>query len=249
MNANNQTFILIRGLWRERRHWGEFISILQNRFPDANIIALDVPGNGLLNHQTSPNTISGLTDALRQQLADRNNLTLIALSMGGMIGLDWMSRYPDEIKSAILINTSARPHSPFFQRLRWQCYPEIIKTTLCSTPEKIEKLALKLTSNFQPNNKELLNSWLHFRQQNPVSKKNAFSQLLASAKFSIKTPPQKPLLIVYSKNDHLVDYHCSLKLHQLWHTDYKRHETAGHDVPLDDPKWLAQVIYQWVNSL
>jgi hypothetical protein len=45
-----------------------------------------------------------------------------------------------------------------------------------------------------------------------------------------------------------VDYRCSLKLAQTWGGDYRQHETAGHDLPLDEPEWLAQVIKQWFDS-
>ena len=248
MNLNKQCFVLIRGLIREQRHWGEFVQILQDQHPNADIITLDIPGNGRLYKQTSPSTIAEYTDALRQQLTGRSNLNLIALSMGGMIALDWMARFPTEIKSAILVNISVRPYSPFFQRLRWQNYPAII-IMLLDSPDQMEQKILSLTSNEHGENKVLLEKWQLWGKQNPVSKTSALNQLLAAAKFSVQIKPLHPVLIVSAKNDRLVNYHCSLKLHQLWQTDYQQHDTAGHDLPLDDPLWLAQKIQQWVFSL
>lgn len=248
MTKAKPCFVLIRGLIREQRHWGDFIPILQRQFPDSEIIALDIPGNGCLHHQTSPNNISAYTDSLRQQLSKKDNINLIALSMGGMVALDWMTRFPTEIKSAVLINTSVRPHSAFFHRLRWQIYPDIFKM-LWHTAEQIEQQILDLTSNTYNNNDELLKQWQIWRKQNPVSKTSALNQLIASAKFSAQTKPLHPTLIVASKKDLLVNYCCSQKLQQLWKTDYQEHETAGHDLPLDDPQWLTQVIYRWINTI
>ncbi len=70
-NKNKSCFVLIRGLLREQRHWDEFTQSLTQQFPDTEILTLDILGNGGLYQQTSPNTIEGLTEALRSQLAGK----------------------------------------------------------------------------------------------------------------------------------------------------------------------------------
>ena len=245
MSKNKSCFVLIRGLLREQRHWGEFTQLLAQQFPDAEILTLDIPGNGSLYQQTSPNTIKDLTEALRAQLADKKNLNLIAISMGGMIAIDWMNRHPLEINSAVLINTSVRPYSPFFHRLRWQNYPSIL-TMLFNSVEKMDHNILALTSNLHQNDTALLADWQKWRTQYPVSKISAINQLRAAAQFLASEKPTHPLLIIGAKNDRLVDYRCSLALHKAWHSDYLQHDTAGHDLPLDDPKWLTQEIEKWL---
>ncbi len=249
MKHSHNKFVLIRGLLRESRHWGEFSNILQQYFPDAEIHTPDIPGNGRLHDHTSPNTIAGLTDALRQQIPVRHKLNLIAVSMGGMIAIDWMNRYPDEISSAVLINTSVRPCSPFYQRLRWQLYPAIMKMLFHSRHQR-ELDILKLISNRHQQDSELIKSWQQWQQQYPITATSAKNQLLAAAKFSITSQhPNPPILIVASKADRLVNYRCSLTLQQIWQTDYQQHDTAGHDIPLDEPIWLINVISQWLGSL
>ena len=117
--TGNEHFVLIRGLLREARHWGEFTGSLQQQFPHATINTPDIPGNGRLHQIASPTTIAEMTEALREQINTNQPLRLIALSMGGMIASDWMIRYPHEVEAAVLINTSARPFSPFYHRMRW----------------------------------------------------------------------------------------------------------------------------------
>ena len=77
-------FVLLRGLWRETRHWGEFPSHLQQQFPGALISTPDIPGNGLRNHETSPDTIAGMTDALRQ-LTDTAGARTVADARLGLV--------------------------------------------------------------------------------------------------------------------------------------------------------------------
>lgn len=240
-------FVLLRGLWREARHWGEFPGHLQQRFPNALISTPDIPGNGLRNQEISPDTIGGITDALRQQVNLSQPVRLVALSMGGMIAIDWMMRYPAEIEAAVLINTSARPLSPFYRRLRWTAYAHVLRLLFHSREER-EADILRLTSNRHSQDSKLLESWRQWQRQSPVSPASARNQFLAAVKFSITTKPQQPLLVVTSRADRLVDYRCSHKLARTWNADYVEHESAGHDLPLDEPEWLAEVIQRWFSS-
>ncbi|WP_305907009.1 alpha/beta hydrolase [Methylomarinum sp. Ch1-1] len=239
-------FVLIRGLLREARHWGEFTDDLRQRFPNARILTPDLPGNGRLHRLTSPNTIAAMTEALREQIKVGIPVDLIALSMGGMVAIDWMARYPDEIRSSVLINTSARPLSPFYRRLRWQSYPRLI-SMLCHSKQQQEQDILSLTSNRHRGDSELLSNWRQWQRQCPVTSYSARNQLRAAANFTLPPRPPHPMLIVASGGDRLVDCRCSRQLYQAWRTDYRQHDTAGHDLALDEPAWLADSIKQWLS--
>ncbi|MER0203373.1 MAG: alpha/beta hydrolase [Nitrosomonas sp.] len=240
-------FVLLRGLWREARHWGKFTAQLQQQFPTALISTPDIPGNGMRNHETSPDTIAAMTDALRQQINSNQPIRLIALSMGGMIAIDWMTRYPAEIEAAVLINTSARPLSPFYRRLRWTAYPHVLPLIFHSAAQR-ESDILRLTSNRHQHDTKLLESWQQWQRQNPVALASARNQFLAAMKFSVTAQPNQPVLVVTSRADRLVDYRCSQKLAQTWNTNYVEHESAGHDLPLDEPEWVAQNIRHWFDT-
>ncbi len=244
---NNKHFVLLRGLLREARHWGKFIKELQEQFPDADIFTLDIPGNGQLHHAVSPKTIACMTDALRQQVPTRSHLKLVALSMGGMIAIDWMIRYPEEIDIAVLINTSVRPISPFYYRLRWTSYLKIIKMISHSAPQR-ERDILALTSNKHHHDSRLVSDWQQWQKACPVSTHSAINQLWAAAKFSIKVKPEQPILIITSQTDRLVDHRCGMNLAKAWQTDHVTHKTSGHDLPLDEPVWLAKTIRKWLMN-
>lgn len=249
MNEHNPPFLLLRGLVREQRHWGDFIAILQQHFPQTDMITLDIPGNGRLYQQTSPRSIAGMTDALRAQLSSlavQTPFNLIGISMGGMIAIDWMLRYPNEIASGVLINTSISNYAPFYQRLRWQNYASFFKM-VWQAPAQREQTGLALTANLQGNNAQVLENWQRWQQECPVSLKSACNQLLASATFKAHQKPVQPLLILTATADRLVDCQCSIKLHEVWQTDFAQHSRAGHDLPLDDPWWVSEMIKVWLE--
>lgn len=245
--TNNEHFVLLRGLLREARHWGKFINELQEQFPCADILTPDIPGNGRLHHAVSPKTIARMTDALRQQVPICSHLKLVALSMGGMIAIDWMTRYPEEIDAVVLINTSARPVSPFYYRLRWTSYAQIMRVISHSASQR-ELDILALTSNKRRHDSRLASDWQEWQKACPVTTRSAMNQLLAAAKFSIKVKPQQPILIITSQTDRLVDYRCGMSLAKTWQADHVTHKTAGHDLPLDEPEWLANTIKNWLRN-
>ena len=150
-----------------------------------------------------------------------------------------------EIQSAVLINTSARPLVPFYHRVRIAAYPQIVKMVFQS-PVCREADILALTSNKRDNDKALLEIWQAWQEKNPISFLSAINQCLAVIKFSITSRPQQPILVVASKADRLVDYRSSVKLAQVLHAEYVQHDTAGHDLPLDEPEWLVDVIHRWI---
>lgn len=230
---------------RESGHWGDFLPQFQKRFPDKEIIALDLPGSGVLWNTVCPTSISAMVDQLRKDFyqADEDS-HLFAISLGAMVGLDWMHRYPKDFQSAILVNTSLRGLSPIYQRLLPRNYFTILKSFI-SSPLQIEKNILAMTSNRTENHEKIAQDWEKIHTVRPVSKMNAIRQLLAAVK--CRPPREKPkskLLLLNSLEDHLVSPECSKALANLWNVPIRSHPSAGHDLTLDEPQW---VLDQWQN--
>lgn len=245
-------WILLRGLMREARHWGDFPEMLATGLPDAQVVALDLPGNGIYHQERSPGTISAMTEHCRQQCHALGILPpyhLLALSLGGMVASDWASRYPEEVSGAVLINTSLHPYSPFYHRLRPRQYATLIGL-LCnpSNAPKRERTILRLTSNRAAPD-ELLQSWIRFAIQHPVRPINAMRQLLAAVRYRAQQPPPSvALLILSGGGDRLVNPRCSRALHQRWQAPLKVQPDAGHDLTLDAPGWVVAQVRLWITS-
>lgn len=245
-------WVLLRGLMRETRHWGEFPHILSRHLADADILTLDLPGNGSLHRERSPSHVQEMTEACRRQLGERGVAApyhLLALSLGAMVATDWSTRYPEEISGAVLINTSLRPFSPFYQRLRPHNYPALLRLAIGNPEAAVrERIILRLTSN-RHTAASLLSEWMRYLREHPVARDNALRQLLAAMRYEApQKAPNVPLLVLSAHSDRLVDSRCSATLARLWQVPLRVHQTAGHDLTLDEPEWVAQQIQEWVNA-
>ena len=123
-------WVFLRGLIREQRHWEDFPTRFQAAFPDARVHLLDLPGNGSLCDRPSPIRIDHMVDAARLQLQLRGvhgPINLLAISLGGMVAIEWMRRFPRQIERAVIINSSLRRMGSFSDRLRVDNYPAILR--------------------------------------------------------------------------------------------------------------------------
>lgn len=246
------TWILLRGLTRERRHWGDFPERLRLECGAAAVHAIDLPGNGSLNGQESPTQVADMARSCRTQLLERGIAPpyfVLAMSLGAMVAVDWAMRQPEEIGGCVLINTSLRPFSPFYHRLKPRNYLPLINLLLQRDAESRESGVLHLTSSHAicP---EKLAEWADYARQNPVSPRNALRQLLAAVRYAAPAAkPAAPVLILTGAQDRLVDPRCSHRLAARWDTSFAEHPTAGHDLPLDDAVWVAQQVGRWAQRL
>lgn len=241
-------WILLRGLTRESGHWGPFLTRFAQAMPDSRVIALDLPGNGELHRQRSPLRVPDMVAHCRAQLQARGvapPYTLLAMSLGAMVALDWAQTHPAEVTAQVLINTSVRPFNAFYQRLRPANYGSLLALMLPGTSaENWEQAILRMTSHHAPAG--TLAHWLALRQAHPVSRSNALRQLTAAARFCAHPgPPPCPTLLLASLADQLVNVACSRALAQTWHCALRLHPSAGHDLPLDDAPWVIEQIRHW----
>ena len=245
------TWIFLRGLTRERRHWGDFMEKFQRSVTGSQVVALDLPGNGSLYQESSPLCVHDMVAHCRQQLAHlgvKPPYSLLAMSLGAMVAVDWSSRYPEEIAANVLINTSMRPFCPFYQRLRPANYGALLKLAFSNaTSEAWERTVLLLTSNLASD--AILPHWTSMRLECPVSRANALRQLVAAAGFHApETKPLAPTLVLASEQDHLVSVECSKALARHWHCALRVHASAGHDLTLDDGPWVAAQVRAWLQD-
>lgn len=246
------TWILLRGLTRESRHWGGFVDCLDQALPGHQLVALDLAGNGLLNRQASPSRVSEMVENCRAQLAQRHidpPYHVLAMSLGAMVAVAWAQAYPQEVAAQVLINTSMRPFNPFYQRLQPANYGVLLKLALFGAdPEQWERAVLRMTSN--RSDASVLPLWLALRRAYPVSYRNAIRQLLAAARFHVPPGPvPAPTLLLASEHDQLVSVECARSMARHWHCTLRIHPEAGHDLPLDDGQWVTHQVREWVLAL
>lgn len=240
-------WILLRGLTREQGHWGEFREQLEAAFPEHHFHPVDLPGTGVHFRDPCPNTITGIREKVQRQISHiPGPYGILALSMGGMVALDWAQHAAEgEIQALVLINTSSG-FSPFWQRMRPGAWARIVK--LLTRRELFDREAdiLRLTCNRDP---ELatIKHWYSIQRQRPVAMNAALQQLRAAVSFTpLSHRPLPDALLLASKRDRIVHWRCSEALEQRWQWTFNLHPDAGHDLPLDDPQWIITHMRQWL---
>jgi pimeloyl-ACP methyl ester carboxylesterase len=248
------TWVLLRGLMRESRHWGEFTEQFRSAM-GTQIVTPDFPGNGRLRAEASPDSVAAMADACRAQLKQQGYeppYRLLALSLGAMVAVEWCAQHPDELERMVLINTSLAPYNPFYHRLRPANYPALTRFLIDGSITQRERTILRITSNkarSAQEQSELLERWVSYAQECPVTRANILRQLRAAITYrALPTAPISPLLLLASKQDQLVNVKCSLALAERWGSTIGLHPTAGHDLPLDDGEWVAQQVKEWIKG-
>jgi pimeloyl-ACP methyl ester carboxylesterase len=247
-------WILLRGLTREARHWDDMpdalraAGVLGN---DDRLVALDLPGNGALSAVSSPTSVTAMTTQVRTAALGAG-LTppyrLFAMSLGGMVAVDWAQRHALEIDAMVLINTSLRPFSRAWERLRPQAWPAAWRigsnwqdAARCETGIHALTCARSATRDAD------VTRWTAIRQSAPVTRVNALRQLAAAARYrAASRRPACATLVLSSRGDGLVSPACSRKLAEAWHLPHRIHPWAGHDLPHDDPAWVARAVSTWL---
>jgi pimeloyl-ACP methyl ester carboxylesterase len=253
--AGMTTWVFLRGLTREARHWGDFPVRFQAAFAGeldaADIVCPDLPGNGRLHAAVSPISIDAMVESCRATLKAQGRpppYHLLALSLGGMVALAWAARHAEECRAAVLISTSVRPYCTLLERLRPQAWSTLLRL-LPARGIARERAILELTSARASESQSLLPIWADYARESPVTRLGAMRQLLAAARFAMPQRPAVPLLILAGAADRMVHPDCSRRLARIWQADFALHPGAGHDVPLDAGEWVAREVRRWIEGV
>jgi pimeloyl-ACP methyl ester carboxylesterase len=254
--AQAPVWVLLRGLSRESGHWGVFPEHLLRELralqPASRMVMLDLPGTGTLRRQASPTQVSAIVDACRAQLQRHGvagPVSLVGMSLGAAVLSEWASRYPNEVEAGVLINPSLRPFSELFRRPRPLNYLGLLLLSLSRFSARMREVrVLSLTTRLTPA-QAVIDSWVELQRQHPLGVRNTARQLLASMRYrASRTRPSAPMLLLCSKADNLVDWRCSQAISRAWGAPLRLHTKAGHDLPLDDPQWVARAVAEWLRD-
>jgi pimeloyl-ACP methyl ester carboxylesterase len=255
-NRPVRTWLLLRGLTRERRHWEDFPDVLARHFPHDRISFHDYPGNGARYDEKSPDTIGDMVDDARAAVKTCDGpVYIIGISLGSMVAIDWLTRYPAEVSAAVLISTSLRGLSPFYQRLLPGNYPAIIRSLLYRrdirrNEQDILNMVSSMAVNDAQRSRNIIDHWVNYAKEYPVSACNTLRQLQAASRYRLdirQAKPDVPMLVLRGMQDHMVSPECSQRFAEHWQLPVRTHEGAGHDIPLDDPEWVCEQIAAWLE--
>lgn len=248
-----KNWILLRGLARESAHWGDYVPLMRTMFPDAQITTLDLPGTGRFYRDESPKTITAIAEIVRGHALElgllQQPVTILALSLGGMVAWEWLHNHPDDSCGAALISTSFAGLNPIYQRLRWQSYGQFFALLAQRNLYKRELAIIRLVNNSRELDGKLAQEWEQIQKERPISLKNMYNQILAAATYQPNpAKPTQPVLLLNAKGDRLVASSCSEAIQKKWQLELRTHPWAGHDLTVDDGAWVALQLKEWVTQ-
>ncbi|MFZ9885859.1 MAG: alpha/beta fold hydrolase [Myxococcota bacterium] len=254
ISPKSRRWVCLRGLVRESRHWGDFPARLcaEVKGSLSSPLLLDLPGVGHEAGRRVPSTVSGFVDVLRPRLfPSRRPDTrdcLLAVSLGGMVALDWLARFPDDFECAVVINTSTADLSSPFARFHPRHIPAILRAAWRGGIER-ERILLDITTNDPALDRDAVaRRHATYAEERPIGVGVFAAQLLAASRCRTPRRVEVPLLVLASKADRLVDVRCSMRLAEQLGCEISLHESAGHDLPLDDPDWVIAAVRRFVSG-
>lgn len=244
--------LLLRGLTRTKEHWADFPNQLETALrkeikDTSRVDCLDLPGFGTEEDRNSPTQVSSIVKDLRARWleitedAAPHEAIVLGISLGAMVSYQWMNDFPKDFRAGILINPSASNLGKAWERMRLESFWELLKVaTLKDSVEKeMRILEVVCETKFQS---------LPFPPQK-ISRRQAARQLWAAARFKIEEGLPCPSLVLGSKNDRIVDPLLVRRFALRAGSEFHLHPSAGHDIPLDDPKWVIDQVIPWLKKV
>ncbi|GAB4587133.1 alpha/beta fold hydrolase [Nocardia sp. IFM 10818] len=240
-------WLLLRGLTRDQRHWGAFPQLLSTEL-GAPVALLDPPGFGTEFRRRSPRTIAGIADDLRARFEPGDGTwSVLGISLGGMLAMDWCARYPGDFERCVVVNTSAREVSSV-RRMRWEPV-SVFAGRSFRTPRAHESAVSRLTINHPDVDRvALAEAWAAYHSDTPVAPANALAQVVAAARFRLPQRIPIPLLVLAATHDRLAPFQMSQRIAGRYGAPMRLHPSAGHDLPVDDGQWVCRRIGEWIGG-
>ncbi len=236
-------WLLLRGLAREQRHFGSFPQTFSARVGD-DAVTIDLPGFGTEHERDSPLTISGIVDDVRGRFRrDAGPWSIFAISLGGMVALDWAARYPGDFERVVVANTSAADLSRPWERFSTKVWPRLPRMVTGTLPVARERAVLDITSNSTVVDKDALaRTWAGYFAERPPRRRAFACQLAAATRSRLPKRIDANVLVLTSRADRLVSWRCSEKIARALGAPLCVHDAAGHDLSLDAPEWVCDKI-------
>ncbi len=242
------SWILLRGLCRESRHWGDFLPLFRSALAAENVYALDLPGVGERYVESSPSRIEDIVESVRSEAVARGipkPYSFFAVSLGAMVALKWVELYEEEVQRYVVVNTSDRQSGPL-DRLRRDAWGKVLKAMVSRDSLEREQAILSAISNSPERSALVAPLWARLGQEHPIKYQVAMAQLLAARGFRLLRKTKVDGTFLVSLGDRFVDPKCSMRMAQYLNRPILTHSWGGHDLTLDDPRWVTDRVVELV---
>lgn len=240
-----KNILLIRGLSREKGHWGDFPNDIKLAL-GLNVFCIDLPGMGEFNHLDSPLDLHQNTVFIRdhwKKLKEQNfgEWIILGISLGGMVCLDWASCFNNDAKKFFVLNSSVKGVCKLFDRMSPYALAKMTRALTSAGPVQ-EKHIFELTSvknSDERFSKRIIDSWVEIRKKRPITRVNFFRQLVSATRYRLAEHEVRNITFLAGKDDRLCSYRSSIALGEKLNAPvHICDKGAGHDFALDRPDFI-----------
>jgi pimeloyl-ACP methyl ester carboxylesterase len=247
-------WLFVRGLTREQRHWHRFPETFRRALPGSKVHFLDLPGVGTEILRESPKRMSEIVEDIRARwlpLKAQNPgpWAFLGISLGGMVGMEWASLYPNDLSGLVLLNSSASNLSRFWERLNFFNFPKLVGNGLIKDAFTRERRVIEMTTRLCQNVEEVAGEWAAVSADPKLLSRAFKGQIAAALHFEAPAKLDVPVLVLSSARDNFTWPVCSQRLAEHYQAPHRIHPEAGHDITLDDPEWVTSEIDRWLPKL
>ncbi|MFM2475694.1 alpha/beta fold hydrolase [Celerinatantimonas sp. MCCC 1A17872] len=236
---NLSPVVLIRGLLGEHYYWQHFQQMLEQTL-QRKVILVSLREQLSSQTQSSAALVETFRDLLYSQ-TQSHQCHVVSLSLGANAALYWQQQFSDEVKSVTLINPLVIDKTQRWHPLLWWLLSKIVVLSMFTSSHS--KRWFKRLSAWPGLHPELIEqpSALSLHSWQLVKQFKLF--IKASCSFS----PKVALQLLVSRHDHWISASLSYRLAAIWQAPLFPHLSGGHDLALDDPRWVCEKLTDWVT--
>lgn len=244
-HGGGSTLIFLHGLFLDRTFWSPVISHIETQ---CRCVVFDMPGHGSSGWRDGLD-LNTIADDIALWIIENNiqNVTLVGHSQGGMIALRIAIKYPQLLKKLVLVNTTAQAEDPLNIPL-WH----LRQSLLLSSDDD------KRRSFFEDIQKVKYSSYWLKDQPNHTEKEikklmNADPKLLSHAmdaaiirrediRSALKNITIDTMVLVGEQDSATPPEHGEEITRLMPYATCCTVENAGHSIPIENPKVLAEYL-------
>ena len=253
---NPMNWLFLKGLARSQAHWDRQPGVFMEHVPGARVYSLDLPGIGEAAERRAPWRVAEIADDLRERFLELRQSgevdasapwAILGISLGGMVAMEWLKSYPADFQRAVIIISSAGNLSPPWKRLLPSAGPNYLRAMFAKDVMETERRSLAITTNDLERRDELIADYIEIGKTCPMPLQTIKRQLIAATRWRAPAHLPIPTLFLGTEADHMVHSTCTRALATHFGMPLRMHETAGHEIPHDDPVWLAKQVAGWMG--
>lgn len=243
----DQTVVLSHGLLMD---YTMFAPQWDRLAEDYRVIAYDHRGQGRSGNPADGEDLDSLANDAADFVAalGRGPVHFVGMSMGGMVGLRLAARFPQLVRSLVLIDTSAQAE-PWQQRWRFRLLCALVPLLgIKRLVPQVLALMFGPSTHRDPGKQALLAKWREklvalpptiVRQVRGVINRGDISDELAGIRC--------PTLVIFGAEDDLTPADCSWRIAtRIANAEAVRIEKAGHSSSLEQPEVVNEALLKFL---